>query len=1455
MSGVFETGSWQELDCLVNRKDVLFFQIKQLPEEIQKSEPIIFAIKVFNALDNNNYVRFFRLVRENATYLQACILLRYFNDVRARALARIVKAYAPRGGSRFPASDLVSALAFESTDKMKAFINHYGLRFAKGDDYELSVILDRNQFIEDSDPYPTARDVQLIESKRASTVGQVIAGGQLPNADYFDHTLHKSFTKEGRLKETALVAEEQGFNTMNDSNKNVQALKTEILRLAKGGKAYAVEPKTLFVKPDIKTLSPRRKATSAAPVVSDSKLFTFKPAITVAPIEIIENSPEKVFDSKDNVFSFSKPQVTVKGTDSFFTPPTDKSTVVFSKTLPEPKSLFSRTTKENKAPFQNAQNVFGGTTDNLFSNPEIPKSVFGGGTKSADNLFSKPDKSVFGQNAVENKQDSSDKLFSKPVIPKSLFSQNVVKHVQEPTFIHGTIPKENLFSKPENPKSVFSQDIGPTQQNSTNVFGIKPLSNNTETNSTFTTKNIFASATDDLSTSKPDSAIQFEKGNNIFAKAAPNPEESIQGSSIFTKSMQNIGESKSSNIFTRPAPDREEHNQGSNIFAKLIQSSGETNPGNNIFAQPPSIEESKPSSIFGSVTKPEPKNIFAKPEVIGAQNPSSIFTSNGDVTANQMSPGSLFKSAINPPNGSDTKAYSIFQSKNKAQTVADNIVNSLNAAKNDTTSNVYEFNQNTEIDEQNQMELQRIKEERIKQEEDKHLQEKIRKEEERRQAELRRQEEERQKAEEKQKREEIRLLEEQRKLDERRKQEELRKKLEEERKAELKRKAEEKHRKFLEAVDTESTQLVEELVTEVNNETSRKLVRDEQENYKQLLNVASDTTQEVITELCNEICYSEMKAEVFLTRSVMRKWFDVWRKHYIRNLTRRKWLDETPVWLPNRSPTEQASHLRRMVEDATLKNMNDFHRGYKFLGELKQLPPPEPYNIMEIIRSPLLKRMKQISYPYDKCFFWKVTLVSPGENQWLCRKINVENWLLDAFSDKKKHDESDALIHVGKQSWNHLMDFAISVSLARKENMGTCAEAVEGTNGVLFYSTESDKHLLETIEQTLKNKYPYQEIPVAVIMPKQDDSTHNAVQTLLAEYVNRKIISGYKVFILDPKSINELLNKSSKSALKWMAKKFPQTPPLEIDFLKSICQRYLGNEIWCRFRSERDSRMGDVLKDIQKLINCYNVAVDKLIDVITNEDLFNYTSFPLELKPYLEHALPYPKPYEFIPSNVRTSENISAIRDIMKQLKLPNSLSAFRPLSAVSMQEQIRTYCNQIGWFEDPEEVVCKVVAVLPNELSDLSMTCEDFAQYFSHYDLIDFLNVIIYEKINRLYNFDNRFAMYNKSVLQDYCNANWLYEVKTLSNMKHKVIEYQDEVDHFIKAKRRKVAMDSLEYLILEDKDSTLVETSIQEAEADISKYSECSEAVKQLEKVIEEGTKKSFEFENMLRTALADF
>lgn len=1313
---------------------MFFSQIKQLPIEIQKSEPIIFAIKVFNAIDNNNYVRFFRLVRDQANYLQACILLRYFNDVRARALARIVKAYAPRGGSRYPAEEMMNSLAFETIENLKSFINHYGLRLARTEDCddEITIILDRNQFIEDSDPYPISRAIQLIESKRNLTVGEIIAGGQLPDAGYSQHILYTSFNSDGRLKESALTADDQGYNTLNDSNKDIRSLKAEIQRLSQGGKAVYVMEKApeskvnVFAKPDVISTSPKQTHKFSAPAnpppsaifkppttSSRSSQFLFKPAIPVASTDIIKNSPEKMFDDTKKIFSFSKPEETI--VSNLFTGKETIKRLFESTAVPETNNIFA---KMNNDKGQNAQPLFKGM-------------------KPEDNLFKKPD---------------SNAVFGQPIQAK---------------------PSINLFTstRPENVFATKDEKIAEKQ----------PL---------FTNKSIFSSAKTDPF-SKPDSTVAFGKGGNIFAKPAP-----------------------------------------------------------------PSGSDDKPATnIFGAFGKqPEATNVFAKPVNAEDQAKSQSIFANGEATTSKLSPGSLFKSAIMPPNGSDSKAYSIFQSKNKAQTVADNILNSIPAPTERPA--VFEFNQN-EDEEQKQAELQRLNAERLRMEEERELQEKMRREEEMRKLEMRRQEEERRKEEARKKQEEarrkqeeLRLQEEKRKKEEQRKQEELKKKLEEERKAELKRKAEEE-KKFKERVDRESADLVEELVNEVNDPTVNSILKEELKKFNGLMQFANTVTDEILLNLSKEILESELKAEMFLTQRIMKKWFHVWRKQCIRNIKRRNLLEDTPVWLPRKTPLEEASYLRRLVENATLKNMNAVHRGYKFTGELRQLPTPEPYNIMEIIRSPLLKRMKQISYPYDKCFFWKLTLVSPGPMKWLHKKINIEKWLLDVFSNKKQHEVSDTLIHVGKQSWNYLMDFAISVSLTGKHM--NVNEAVEGAHAVLFYATEYDIDIVETIEVTLKHKYPYQVVPVAVITPKIENVQHR-IDIILSNLVKKNVISGYRIFFIDSNNVYQSLNASSKSAMKWLAKKFPQIPPLEIDYLKSICQRYLGNEIWCRLRLENDTRMNVVIRDLYKLIKCYNTAVDNLTNVITNEDLFNYSLFPLEFQPYLDSTSPYPKPYEFIPSSAKTSDNVSAIKRIMNQLKLPDPSSDFNPVNAISMQEQMSSYCNQIGWFENPEEVLCRVVAVLPKELSNISMPCEDFNKYFAHYNLVDFMNIIVYEKINRLNNFENRFAVYEKSVLEDYRNALWLHEVKVINEMKHKAVEYEDEIDFYIEAKRRKIEIDSLEYLMIEDNDRTLVDESIKEKDVNISKYNNCEEAVKQLEKQIEEEKQKSIDFENFLRDALSN-
>ncbi|XP_063383819.1 uncharacterized protein LOC134670073 [Cydia fagiglandana] len=1278
--------------ALLNLGDANFWwEIKQLPVDIQKSEAITFAMKVFNALDNNNYVRFFRLVKEEASYLQACILLRYFNDVRARALARIVKAFAPRGGSRYPAEELMNALAFESVDRMKAFVNHYGLRFAKNDE-ELTVILDRNQFIEDSDPFPVARAPHLIESKRQCKVGAVIAGGQVPVVDFGRNLPYSSFNKDCTLKEEALTAQDQGYNTSNDSNKDVQSLRAEIQRLAQGGRSYAITDRgsetksNVFVKPEVKPQSPGKPLNFGSPQTNNNSgsgkaLFSFKPAIPVAPAEIINNSPEK-----SPGFIFSKPQ---EDNNNLFSMPAEPS---------GNKNIFGKATNDTNNLFKSAQNAFKES-------------------KPTGTVFQKPDvkPSVFGQLVNENKQDS-----------KKLFDGSV----------------SSLFSKKDEPSAVFGNQ---------NVLG---------------SKNIFASAKDNIF-AKPDTAGQTVKGS---------------------------------------------------IFGK------------------PSTQT--PSSVFGALNTKE-KDV---------NNTKSLFTANGESHA--ISPGSLFKSAVKTEQNTDEKSYSIFQSKNKFNSVTQNLFTSANEHKN---GEVFDFND----DAQQQLEEQRLHEQKMKEEEMRRL-EQIRKEEELRQ-ELKRQEEKRRQEELKRQQDELRRIEEERKEKERkeeekRKQEELKRRLEEEERkraeeariAELKRKAEEE-RLFKLRVDEESTELTEELVDDVNKETVIDMMKDELRKLDDLMKFAGVVTEEIVTELCSEICNGEMLAENIWTNKLMKKWFHIWRKNYIRNIKRRSLLEDTPVWLTDRTPIQEASCLKRMVENATLKNMNAIHKGYKFSGKLPLLPTPETLNLMEIIRSPLLKRMKQIHYSYDKGLFWKVTLVSSSA-QFMCRKIHVKDWIRDSFSDKKEHEVSSSLIYVGKETWNKLLDFAISVSLTEKGG-NSCNEAIEGSNGLIFYVTEKDVDIIATIEDILKTKYLYQIIPVALIMPEKPN---HELELFLSQCIKNKIITVYKVFVVDPNNLFDSLRMTTKSALKWLARNYPHVPPLEIDYVKSICERYLGNEIWFQLRRIKDTRLDAVMKDLPKLVQCYNISVEKLTEVITEEDLFNYPLFPLELKKYLNTETLYPKPYEFITSNAATSENVATIKNMMKHLKLPTPTGEYQPVSADNMQEQIYTYCTEIGWFQHPEKSTREITLF---QLSDiLRMPHENFKVYFEQFDLASFLNLIVYERIYSLKDFDNRFAIYEKSKLVEFRNAQWLFDLDMICRLKHKAIEYEDDIDEFINVKRRKLALESVDYLMIEDKDSTIVEESIREVDENITKYTDCKYEVDKLEEQIEEERKRSMDMEKLLRHALLD-
>ena len=66
--------------------------MQQLPYDVRESPEVRFGVGVYLALNGNNYIRFFRLVR-SATFLQACILHRYFTQIRTRALQCVLRTY------------------------------------------------------------------------------------------------------------------------------------------------------------------------------------------------------------------------------------------------------------------------------------------------------------------------------------------------------------------------------------------------------------------------------------------------------------------------------------------------------------------------------------------------------------------------------------------------------------------------------------------------------------------------------------------------------------------------------------------------------------------------------------------------------------------------------------------------------------------------------------------------------------------------------------------------------------------------------------------------------------------------------------------------------------------------------------------------------------------------------------------------------------------------------------------------------------------------------------------------------------------------------------------------------------------------------------------------------------------------------------------------------------------
>ncbi|XP_074551191.1 germinal-center associated nuclear protein isoform X2 [Halichoeres trimaculatus] len=184
----------------LNDGDILR-EVQQFRDEVRNSPEVKFAVRVFTAVNSNNFVRFFRLVK-GASYLASCLLHRYFNQVRAKALKtlNIAHTIGPRP-TAFPVEDVVRMLMFRDAAEATGFMQQYGLNVVDG-----MVELSRTAYQEPDLPLSQKKSVVIL-AKKTVLIGQVVHGGPLPNPPQhipvcsFD--LNNKYRGEGALTEPA----------------------------------------------------------------------------------------------------------------------------------------------------------------------------------------------------------------------------------------------------------------------------------------------------------------------------------------------------------------------------------------------------------------------------------------------------------------------------------------------------------------------------------------------------------------------------------------------------------------------------------------------------------------------------------------------------------------------------------------------------------------------------------------------------------------------------------------------------------------------------------------------------------------------------------------------------------------------------------------------------------------------------------------------------------------------------------------------------------------------------------------------------------------------------------------------------------------------------------------------------------------------------------------------------
>lgn len=313
--------------------------IRSLSAEVLASDAIQYALAVVAARRNENYAKFFRLIREG-TYLEACSLFRYVGYMRIQALRVMCKIYRPaKQEFSYPLSDMKRLLLFDSDEDTLAFFEYCGLPVVGGNRSEMCVVLDGRNVIESlpihkksgAPVLPETRSMHVcIEGKSRFSRGEVTLGKASRNAVSYEDTGED----EQAFYRAQLLQKRQLPHT------NVETTKLENTPFVKTDKRSREDQSAIAPSASVRTDSPLVKKASEFPAAmpQSDKLAT-KLMPSTKPL-----SPER----SSQVILKTKPMSTAPIGLTSTAPESTKTALVLPRAVP-PAVPFSFTTKQSSS--------------------------------------------------------------------------------------------------------------------------------------------------------------------------------------------------------------------------------------------------------------------------------------------------------------------------------------------------------------------------------------------------------------------------------------------------------------------------------------------------------------------------------------------------------------------------------------------------------------------------------------------------------------------------------------------------------------------------------------------------------------------------------------------------------------------------------------------------------------------------------------------------------------------------------------------------------------------------------------------------------------------------------------------------------------------------------------------------------------------------------------------------